>query len=504
MAAAGSTAGAASLEEIPAPSNDRTAGPPITEALSGTAVRPAAATVEPGSYRDRNGAVFYRDGEVFRGISAKALGNWERLTQTRFFNEFTAHGNIVRTERAGNAPTLETAGRWAAVLRHEPIPFISYPYEWTFGMLKDAALLHLDLMLAALDEGFILKDSSAYNIQWRGAQPVFIDIPSFEALESGQPWIGYRQFCELFLYPLILQAYKGTDFRPWLRGSLDGVNAAALRPLLSARDLLRPGVLMHVVAQNALQRRYSNQDRNVKGTLAQAGFDKSLIVRNVHNLRKIVSGMQLANVKTEWSDYDRTHSYAKAEFEAKCAFVREAAGSRRWRRVWDIGCNTGTFSRLAADHADHVVAMDGDWMAIEHLYRAEKERTGTSILPLVVNLSDPSPGQGWRGTERKPLADRGRPELTLCLALIHHMVISANIPMTDFIRWLAGLGTALVIEFVGRDDEMVQTLLRNKDDQYDDYHLDPFEAELALHFDVRASRPLKGGKRKIYFALPKS
>ncbi|MCV0396422.1 MAG: class I SAM-dependent methyltransferase [Rhizobiaceae bacterium] len=458
---------------------------------------------EPGSYRDRNGGVFYRDGEVYRGISARALANWERLATTRFFRDYAGRGNIVRTERVNDA--IAAGAPWAAVLKHEPVPFVSYPYEWTFGMLKDAALLHLDLMLAALEEGFILKDSSAYNIQWRGAKPVFIDIPSFEVHEEGEPWVGYRQFCELFLYPLMLQAYKGADFRPWLRGSLDGMSAGALRPLLSTRDLLRPGVMMHVVAQDALQRRYSGQDRNVRSTLAQAGFDRSLIVRNVRNLRKIVSGMKAGGGKTEWADYASTHSYGEADFDAKCGFVREAAGHRRWRRVWDIGCNTGTFSRITAEHADHVVAMDGDWMAIEALYQAQKERPDAGlILPLVVNLSNPSPGQGWRGTERKPLTERGRPELTLCLALIHHMVISANIPMADFIRWLAGLGTALVIEFVGREDEMVQTLLRNKDDQYDDYRLDVFERLLAEHFDIRESRPLKGGKRSIYFALPMS
>jgi ribosomal protein L11 methylase PrmA len=372
-------------------------------------------------------------------------------------------------------------------------------------MLKDAALLHLDLMLAALDEGFILKDSSAYNVQWHGAQPVFIDIPSFEVLEAGQPWVAYRQFCELFLYPLMLQAYKGIDFRPWLRGSLDGMSAGSLRPLLSHRDLMRPGVMMHVVAQNALQRRYSGKEQNVRGTLAQAGFDKTLIVRNVRNLRKIISRMKPGGSKTVWHDYARTHSYGEAEYEAKCAFVRDAAGFRRWRRVWDLGCNSGTFSRIAAEHADYVVAMDGDWMAIEHLYQEQKERPDRgSILPLVVNLSDPSPGQGWRGTERKSLPDRGRPDLTLCLALIHHVVISSNIPIADFIRWLAGLGTALVIEFVDRDDEMVEMLLRNKDDQYDDYRLDVFETLLWEHFDVRQNRPLKGGKRSIYFALPKS
>jgi SAM-dependent methyltransferase len=470
---------------------------------------------EPGSYRDRNSAVFYYNGEVFRGINARALANWKGLTATRFFADFTARGGIVPTElisepdrgAAGetNSGQANSGQTWASVLRHDRIPFVSYPYEWTFGMLKDAALLHLELMLAALEEDFILKDSSPYNVQWRGVQPVFIDIPSFEPLAQGQPWVGYRQFCELFLYPLMLLAYKGVDFRPWLRGSLDGISAASLRALLSLRDLLRPGVVMHVVAHNALQRRYSGAERNVTTALAQAGFDKRLIVRNVQNLRTIVSGMEPARGKTAWSDYAQTHSYGEADFEAKRAFVRNAAGLRRWRRVWDLGCNTGTFSRIAAEHADYVIAMDGDWMAVEHLYRSRKERAdGDSILPLVINLSDPSPGQGWRGSERKSLPDRGKPDLTLCLALIHHVVITANVPMADFMRWLADLGTALVIEFVGRDDEMVETLLRNKHDQYDDYRPEVFEALLAEHFDVRDRQPLKGGKRSIYFALPRN
>lgn len=494
----------------------RTGGPGGKSSANMTADAPPAAFqqpdpagnaphLEPGSYRDRNGAVFYLGGTVYRGISAQALTNWERLSSTRFFKDFTARGHLVPTEQVASPVTDEDGDSWAAVLRHAPIPFVSYPYEWTFGMLQDAALLHLELMLAALDEGFILKDASAYNIQWQGTRPVFIDIPSFEVLAQGQPWVGYRQFCELFLYPLMLRAYKGVDFRPWLRGSLDGIPAASLRSLLSLRDLMRPGVIMHVVAQAALQRRYAGKDRNVRSTLAQAGFDKQLIARNVRNLHGLISRMTPQGGKTEWADYARTHSYNEAEFEAKCAFVRVAANFRRWQHVWDLGCNTGTFSRIAAENADYVVAMDDDWMAIETLYQSQKERPGhAAILPLVVNLSDPSPGLGWRGAERKPLPERGRPDLTLCLALIHHIVISANIPMADFLRWLAGLDTALVIEFVGRDDEMVETLLRNKDDQYDDYRRDVFESLLATYFDIRESRELKGGKRSIYFALPKN
>jgi len=456
---------------------------------------------EAGSYRDRNGAIFYRDGRILRAISAGALANWERLRAAPFYRRLTEQGRIVATERVEGVDVGEPNEHWAAMLSHARIPFISYPYEWSFGMLRDAALLHLDLMEAALATEMILKDSSPYNIQWNGTEPVFIDIPSFEALAAGEPWVGYRQFCELFLYPLMLQAYKGVDFRPLLRGSLDGIPAGTLRAILSSRDLLRPGVLLHVVAQNALQRRYSAAG-GVKSSLAAAGFDKRLIVRNVAGLKRIIGRLSPAGAKTVWADYANTHSYDTAEFDAKEAFVRRAAAHRHWKLVWDLGCNAGTFSRIAAEHADYVVAMDGDRMAIDNLYGSQKGRPDArKILPLVVNLADPSPSQGWRGLERRSLPDRGRPELTLCLALVHHIVIGANIPMRDFIGWLAGLGTSLVIEFVGRDDEMVQQLLANKEDQYRDYDADAFASLLAEHFEIAEKQPLKGGKRTIYFAL---
>jgi len=480
---------------------------PLLPALD---LEPAAVAMEPGSYRDRNGAVFYWQDRVFRRLSAPALEHWRQLREQPFFASEQAAGRIVGTWEVdaaaeGFARDLPGEGAGVPVLEHERVPFISYPYEWAFGMLKDAALLHLELMRQALAVDMILKDSSAYNIQWRGAQPVFIDIPSFEPLRRGEPWVGYRQFCELFLYPLILQAYKGVDFRPWLRGRLDGIPAEQLRGLMSARDLLRPGVLLHVAAQAALQKRYSGSASNMRGTLAQAGFDKAMILRNVEKLGRLVSGLQTSGGRTTWSNYAHSHSYEEADFARKQEFVRRAAATRRWKRVWDLGCNTGTFSRIAAAQADHVIAMDGDWKAVEQLYQEEKAAgPAGSILPLVIDLADPSPAQGWLGLERRELAARGRPELTLCLALIHHIVISANIPLADFIRWLAGLGTSLVIEFVGREDEMVQTLLANREDQYDDYHPENFRRLLAAHFDIREEQELKGGKRRIFFATAKS
>jgi hypothetical protein len=466
-------------------------------AASPAADEPAAPQREPGSFRDRNGSVHYRDGRVLRTLSPRARANWQRLRETAFFARHLAAGSIVRTTDLGPRPG------GGGLLEHARIPFVSYPYEWTFGMLKDAALLHLELMRDALAEGFVLKDSSPYNVQWVGTRPVFIDIPSFEPLGPGEPWVGYRQFCELMLYPLMLQAYRGIDFRPWLRGRIDGVPAEEMRRLLSARDLVRPGVLLHVAAQSLLQRRYAGSGRNVRGALVDAGFDKALIESNVGKLTRLVRGLTPAGTTTEWADYDRTHSYDAAEHEAKAGFVARAAGTRRWRLAWDLGCNTGTFARLVDPHADYVVAMDADWMAVERLYRRERaERPAGAVLPLVVNLADPSPSQGWRGAERKDLAARGAPDLVLCLALVHHVVITANIPLADFLDWLASLGAAVVIEYVGRDDEMVQALLANREDQYDDYTPESFRSLLSERFRLRDEAPLKGGKRTIFFAEP--
>ena len=456
---------------------------------------------EPGSFRDRNGTVFYRDGRVYRTLSPRALANWQHLAQAPFFKKQRARGTLVDTRSVGPLDLIDAAG----VLEHARVPFISYPYEWTFGMLKDAASLQLELLRDALTADMILKDSTPYNVQWQGAQPVFIDIPSFEPLERGQPWVGYRQFCELFLYPLMLQAYKDVDYRAWLRGRIDGIPAEEMRRLMSTRDLLRPGVLLHVAAHSALQRRYSGSGKgDVRGSLAKAGFDQSLIEANVAKLSKLVSGLSPKVRPSAWSDYESSHSYGPDEFERKAEFVRRAASTRRWRLAWDLGCNTGTFSRIVAEHSDYVVAMDGDWRAIETLYEREKADGSRRILPLVVNLSDASPNQGWQGRERKGLAERGRPELTLCLALIHHVVISANIPMSEFVRWLAALGTSVVIEFVGREDEMVQTLLAHREDQYDDYHPEVFRALLESRFRIEDEAPLKDGKRHIYFARPRS
>ena len=371
-------------------------------------------------------------------------------------------------------------------------------------MLKDAALLQLELLLAALEEDLILKDSSPYNVQWRGSQPVFIDIGSFERLRAGEPWIGYRQFCMLYLYPLLLQAYKSVPFQPWLRARVDGIEPREMRSVFGGRDALRRGLLTHVALHSRLEARYGDRSGEVKQELRAAGFGKELIRANVARMQKLVRRLEWEPERSVWAQYAATKTYSDDDTEQKKEFVRRAVSEQRRRLVWDVGANDGLYSRIAAASADCVIAMDLDHAVVELLYRSLREEGDRTILPLVGDLVDPSPGLGWRGVERKSLLDRARPDITLCLALVHHVVITRNVPMREFLDLLRSLDTSLVIEFPTREDAMVQRLLAAKrEGMHGDYERETFERELRDAFDLERTEELPSRTRLLYFAHPK-
>jgi SAM-dependent methyltransferase len=371
-------------------------------------------------------------------------------------------------------------------------------------MLKDAALLQLDLLLAALDHDLILKDSTPYNVQFAGARPVFVDVGSFERLRESELWVGYRQFCMLYLYPLLLQATKGVSFQPWLRGSIDGITPAQMRGLTTFRDRFRRGYLTHVFLHARLERRDAGERAGTKSMLKRPGLGKQLIRANVRKMRGLVGRLEWEPPRGVWVDYGDHNSYTDDDARRKDAFVREAATSRSWPLVWDLGCNNGRHARIAAEGARQVVAVDADPGPVELLYRELRDAGDEGILPLTTNVADPSPGLGWRGLERKPLLDRGRPDLVLALALVHHLAIGANVPLREVVGWLASLGGALVVEFPTREDPMVRRLLRPKRiGLHADYERDVFERCLHEAFDVRRTEQLGSGTRVLYFATPK-
>lgn len=469
--------------------------------LADTALRAAR---DPSSFRDPDNTIFDADGVVYRTLTPRGLENWRALRETPFFSEFTAAGKLVATHELDAHRARDTFDA-AAVLRHERVPFVSYPYEWSFGMLKQAALLHLELLRAALAENLVLKDASPYNVQWRGATPVFIDLGSFEPLDETRPWSAYRQFCMQFLNPLMLAAYKGIDFQPLLRGRLGGVTPQQCRNHMSLRDLGRRGVFSHVWLHSRLEQRYARRSEVVADQLAAAGFNRELMLANLKRLERLLRRLDWAQPPGVWSGYDQTDSYERSDIELKRDFARGVLQSRRWPLVWDLGCNDGWFSRLASRSSEYVVAIDSDHSVVERLYLSLRDEGVTTILPLVVDVSDPSPGLGWRGSERPPLDGRARPSLVLCLALAHHLVLTSNVPLSELVSWLRSLDAFVLFEFVSADDPKAREILaRKRAGLHGDYDRMAFEKELSSSFSIIRRQDLLSGTRTLYFLRPRS
>jgi hypothetical protein len=475
--------------------------------------------LDPGSFRDPESRVLVGADGVYRLLSERGREDWRALAESATFARFTEAGSLVATEECdestlpagfasngGAGAALESAldGGVAGVLRHERIPFVSYPYEWSFAMLRDAALLQLDLLLSALDDGLILKDASPYNVQWQGARPAFVDIGSFERAREGEPWAGYRQFCSLNLNPLLLQAYKGIPFQPWLRGSIDGIPPADADRCFSLRDHFRRGVLTHVHLHARLERRNAARaGAEVKRELRDASFKTELIKANASRLRRLVARLDWRPGTSTWSDYRDANTYTEATAQRKAAFVAGAVRDTGPGLVWDVGANDGAYSRIAADAGAYVIAIDSDHATIEALYRNLASEGNDRILPLVADVTNPSPGLGWRGRERRPLEARGNPDLVLCLALVHHAAIGGNVPLAEVVDWMRSLDASLVVEFPPRDDEMVKRLLSGKDEGANpDYDLENFERLLGKRFRVERREELEPGGRVLFFARP--
>jgi hypothetical protein len=468
-----------------------------------------ARTLDPGSFRDPSSTVFYAEGEVLRGLDAEAAADWAALSAAPFFADAVKAGTIVGTTAlsAADAARVSPSGtEWATVLRHERVPFVSYPYEWTFSQLQDAALLHLDLLIAALDAGLSMKDGYAYNLQWQGARPTFIDVPSFQR-GTGGPWAGYRQFCRTFLFPLLLTAHKDVSFRPMLRGQVDGIEPKQMRAMMSARDAVKAGVLRNVILHSAVEARAAGNEkgsREVGEDLKKAGFNAEVTKAAARSLRKLVAGLTWNVGETIWKDYRTQNSYSDEDATAKQTFVDSALAGHDNGLVWDLGANDGAYARIAARHADYVVAADFDEGAIDPLYRALKAENNTKILPLVIDLADPSPGIGWRNRERPAFFDRTKPDVVLMLALVHHIAITFNVPLPEIVDWMASFGARIVVEFVHDDDVQTKRLLANKPvGLFPGYRVDVFERLLGERFTIEKQESLPSGTRTLYLVTPR-
>lgn len=454
----------------------------------------AGESILSGSFRDPAGFVFRRNGQIFRQVNRVGAGDYEMLMGSGLYSSLRQRGWLVEHEEAAEQPMVSADAY--KVLRPHTVNFVSYPYEWSFSQLQDAALLTLDTQLLALEHGMSLKDATAYNVQFLDGRPVLIDTLSFGPYREGEPWVAYRQFCQHFLAPLALMAHTDIRLNQLMRSYIDGVPLDLASRLLPGKTRWQPGLLVHIHLHARSQRAYSSTEgaqpkRPMK-------VSKLGLVGLLQSLRKAVAKLGWKPEGTEWAEYYRATNYSNSAFDHKQTLVAEYIGSVAPRTVWDLGANTGVFSRIAATAGASVVAFDIDPAAVESNYRQVRTGEGQALLPLLLDFTNPSPGLGWAGSERDSLVARGPADCAMALALIHHLAISNNVPLGKVAQYLAQLCRHLVIEFVPKSDSQVKRLLSARKDIFDQYDQPHFEEAFSEHFRILRATPVQGTERTLY------
>ena len=446
-----------------------------------------------GSFRDPSGFLFRYKGALYRQINKIYREHYDHLMNSGLYEKLVEEGLLIPHKEVDIIPPKpEVAYK---VIKPQEIPFVSYPYEWCFSQLKDAALTTLKIQKTSLEFGMSLKDASAYNIQFKDGRPILIDTLSFERYQEGRPWVAYRQFCQHFLAPLALMALKDARLGSLSRIYLDGIPLDLASKLLPFRAFFRLALLGHLHFHAKSQQRLADKTVDAKrwklGRLSLIGL--------IESLEKATRKLRWKQSKTVWSRYYDDHANYSAEaFEHKKRVVTQFIEQIRPKTVWDLGANVGIFSRIASDRKIFTVAFDMDYSAVETNYLACCKKREPFLLPLVIDLTNPSPSIGWGGEERMSLQERGPADAVLALALIHHLAIDNNTPLDRIADFLSAICHWLIIEFVPKDDPQVQRLLSSRDDIFSDYSKGNFEAIFSSFFSIEASVNLKDSLRTIY------
>jgi hypothetical protein len=446
----------------------------------------------PASFRDPSGFLFSRDGVLYRQVNHKYESEYTRLMESGLYEKLVKAGLLIPHVEADQEPA--EAGSCYKILQPERVAFISYPYEWSFGELKDAALATLSVQRRALKLGMSLKDASAYNIQFVRGKATLIDTLSFETYKEGQPWVAYRQFCQHFLAPLALMALKDVRLSQLLRVYIDGVPLDLASELLPWNTRFNFGLLTHIHLHAGAQKRYAGAEvKSRRGSMS-----KQALTGLIESLESTVKKLEWKPGGTEWGNYYDITNYSDAAFEHKKQLVAEWTKRINPQQVWDLGANNGVFSRVASEGAPYVIAFDIDPTAVEQNYRQVKAEKNEKVLPLLLDLTNPSPALGWANRERDAFGARGPSDLAFALAVIHHLAISNNVPLPQVADFFAETSRWLVIEFVPKSDSQVKKLLASREDIFPTYTRDGFEAAFQKRFNIREAVLVNESERVLY------
>ena len=454
-------------------------------------------SIHPASFRDPSGFLFTRDGVLYRQVNSVCRADYDLLMSSGLYDRLSGRNLLIGHDEADVAPALpEMAYK---VLRPERVAFISYPYEWCFSELKDAALTTLRIQKIALDHGMSLKDCSAYNIQFHRGRPVFIDSLSFEKCREGRPWVAYRQFCRHFLAPLALMSYTDVRLGQLLRVNIDGVPLDLAAGLLPRRTKLRFSLLAHIHLHAAGEARHAHDAQaphlRKMGRMAMTGL--------IDSLENAVRKLTWKPRGTEWGKYYTFTNYSPEALEEKKRLVGRFLDGADPKSVWDLGANVGLFSRIASDRGIPTVAFDMDPAAVEKNYLQTVAVSEINLLPLLQDLTNPSSSIGWSCSERMSLGERGPADCVLALALVHHLAISNNVPLDRMAEFLSGLCCFLIVEFVPKSDSQISRMLATREDVFPRYTQDGFERAFQQHFTIQKTSPIGQTERTLYLMRTK-
>lgn len=447
------------------------------------------------SFRDPSGFLFYRDSVLYRQVNSFYRNDYERLIRSGLYNDLVSSGLLIPHEEVNVEPAEPLQAY--KVIRPEPVAFVSYPYEWSFSQLKDAALTTLAIQKRSLEFGMSLKDASAYNIQFHRGRPVLIDTLSFETYREGEPWIAYRQFCQHFLAPLALMAYRDIRLSQLLRVYIDGLPLDLTSRLLPIWTWLSLPLFVHIHLHTVAQRRYANIPMNQMRP-ATRHISRAAFLGLIDSLESAIHRLRWKPVGTEWVEYYMTTNYLPEAMQHKQELVCGFLDRIQPHSVWDLGANTGLFSRLASKRGIFTLAFDIDPGAVERNYLRCVAEGETNLLPLVLDLTNPSPSIGWCTQERMSWLDRAPADAILALAVIHHLAIANNIPLERLAEFFSQLGHWLIIEFVPKSDSQVQRMLATRDDIFPEYTQAGFEHVFRKFFISHAAERIRDSERILY------
>ncbi len=451
-----------------------------------------ASQTVPSSFRDPSGFLFFHDGSIYRQVNTVYKANYDHFIESGLYKSLVDANLLIPHEEVEGRNLRHNEAY--KVIKPEPLPFISYPYEWCFSQLKHAALTTVKVQKIALEFGMSLKDSSAYNIQFRKGKPIFIDTLSFEKYKEGKPWIAYRQFCQHFLAPLALARYKDIRLKELFRIFIDGIPLDLASKILPLRTYLKFSLLSHIHLHAKSQRHFADKTIKTNGRKVS----RLAFLGLIDNLESAVKNLNWQPQDTEWTGYYKEGNYSSDALSHKKQLVAQYLSRIKPKIVWDLGANTGLFSRISSDKGAQTISFDIDTSTVEKNYLEATRKGEINILPLVLDLSNPSPALGWQSEERMSLLERGPADTVLALALIHHLAISNNLPFSKIAKFFSQICISLIIEYIPKDDSQVQRLLLTRNDIFPDYNQQVFDNEFNKYFEIRDSARIKDSQRTLY------